>query len=77
MPVSRSHSVSLAVPTGHCKSLAITKLVIATRKSLYLCMNVAIHRPSVYGACAYVFVDDHFHLEMIVKINVIILDEAS
>ena len=40
-------------------------------------MYVAIHRPCVYSACAYVNVDDHFHLEMIVKINVIILDEAS
>ena len=40
-------------------------------------MYVAIHRPSVYSACVYVNVDDHFHLEMIVKINVIILEEAS
>ena len=69
--------MSLAVSSGHCRYLAITTLIIATRKSLYLCMYVAIHRPSVYGACAYVNVDDHFHLEMIVKINVIILDEAS
>ena len=52
-------------------------LIIATRKSLYLCIYVAIHRPSVYSACAYVNVDDHFHLEMIVKIKVIILEEAS
>ena len=36
-------------------------------------MYVAINRPSDYSACAYVNVDDHFHLEMIVKINVIIL----
>ena len=69
--------MSLAVSTGHCKSLTITTLINATRKSLYLCMYVAIHRPSVYSACAYVNVDDHFHLEMIVKIDVIILDEAS
>ena len=67
----------LAVSSGHCMSLAITTLIIATRKSLYLCMYVAIHCPSIYGACAYVNVDDHFHLEMIVKINVIILDESS
>ena len=69
--------MSLAVPFGHFRSLAITTLIIATRKSLYLCVYVAIHRPSVYSACAYGNVDDHFHLEMIVKINVIILDEAS
>ena len=69
--------MSLAVSSGHCRYLTITTLIIATRKSLYLCMYVAIHRPSVYCACAYVNVDDHFHLEMIVKINVIILDEAS
>ena len=36
-------------------------------------MYVAINRPSDYSACAYVNVDDHFHLEMIVKVNVIIL----
>ena len=69
--------MSVAVFTGHCGSLAITTLIIATRKSLYLRTYVAIHRPSVYSACAYVNVDDHFHLEMIVKINVIILDGAS
>ena len=59
--------MSVAVSTGHCRSLAITTLIIATRKLLYLSMYVAIHRPSVYSACAYVNVDDHFHLEMIVK----------
>ena len=69
--------MSLAVSSGHYRYLTITTLIIATRKSLYLCMYVAIHHPSVYCACAYVNVDDHFHLEMIVKINVIILDEAS
>ena len=69
--------MSLAVSFGHFRSLAITTLIIATTKSLYLCMYVVIHRPSVYSACAYVNVDDHFHLEIIVKINVIILDEAS
>ena len=40
-------------------------------------MQVAIHRPNDYSACVYVNVDDHFHLEMIVKIKVIIQDEAS
>ena len=69
--------MSPAVSTGHCRSPAITTIIIATRKSRYLCMYVAIHRPSVYSACAYVNVDDHFHLEMIVKINVIIIDGAS
>ena len=69
--------MSLAVSSGHCRYLAITTLIIATRKSLYLCMYVAIHRPTVYCSCAYVNVDDHYHLEMIVKINVTILDKAS
>ena len=58
-------------------SLSEPTVIIATRKSLYLCMYVAIHRPSVYSTCAYVNVDDHFHLEMIAKTNVIILDGAS
>ena len=41
---------------------------------MYVCMYVAIRR-YVFTAYAHTFnVDDHFHLEMIVNINVIIGD---
>ena len=49
--------MSVAVSTDHCRSLAITTLIFATRKSLYLCMYIAIHRPSIYSACANVNFD--------------------